>query len=109
MVLMSIAEIAGVVSIGPFMALVGDISQLQGDGMIATLYEASGFSEPRTFLFFIGILVVVVLTGSALISMYTIWRLSIYGAQVGAELSSRLYNYYMYQPWLFHASGSSTN
>lgn len=107
-VLMSIAEIAGVVSIGPFMALVGDISQLQGDGMIATLYEASGFSEPRTFLFFIGILVVVVLTGSALISMYTIWRLSIYGAQVGAELSSRLYNYYMYQPWLFHASGSST-
>ncbi|MGY2464167.1 ABC transporter ATP-binding protein [Vreelandella sulfidaeris] len=105
---MSIAEIAGVVSIGPFMALVGDISQLQGDGMIATLYEASGFSEPRTFLFFIGILVVVVLTGSALISMYTIWRLSIYGAQVGAELSSRLYNYYMYQPWLFHASGSST-
>lgn len=107
-VLMSIAEIAGVVSIGPFMALVGDISQLQGDGMIATLYEASGFSEPRTFLFFLGILVVVVLTGSALISMYTIWRLSIYGAQVGAELSSRLYNYYMYQPWLFHASGSST-
>lgn len=107
-VLMSIAEITGVVSIGPFMALVGDISQLQGDGIIAKLYEASGFSEARTFLFFLGTLVVVVLTGSALISMYTIWRLSIYGAQVGAELSSRLYNYYMYQPWLFHASGSST-
>tara|TARA_R110002012_G_scaffold64971_4_gene170588 strand:+ start:6028 stop:7836 length:1809 start_codon:yes stop_codon:yes gene_type:complete len=107
-VLMSIAEITGVVSIGPFMALVGDMSQLQGDGLIADIFEASGFEEPRTFLFCLGLLVVVVLTGSAMISMYTIWRLSIYGAKVGAELSSRLYNYYMYQPWLFHASGSST-
>ncbi|MDZ7809359.1 MAG: hypothetical protein U5L11_03420 [Arhodomonas sp.] len=32
-VLMSIAEIAGVISIGPFMALVGDMQQLQGDGL----------------------------------------------------------------------------
>ncbi|TDO16629.1 MULTISPECIES: ABC transporter ATP-binding protein [Halomonas] len=107
-VLMSFAEIASVVSIGPFMALVGDISQLQGGGMMAELYRASGFSEPRTFLFWLGIGVLVVLTGAALISMYTIWRLSMYGARVGAELSSRLYRHYMHQPWLFHASGSSS-
>jgi len=40
--------------------------------------------------------------------MYTIWRLSMYGARVGGELSSRLYRHYMHQPWLFHASGSSS-
>ncbi|MCL7939454.1 ABC transporter ATP-binding protein/permease [Halomonas sp. ATCH28] len=107
-VLMSFAEIAGVVSIGPFMALVGDMSQLQGKGMMADLYRASGFTEPRTFLFWLGIGVLVVLTGSALISMFTIWRLSMYGARVGAELASRLYRHYMHQPWLFHASGSSS-
>src|SRR5690554_7920214 len=77
--LMSFAEIAGVVSIGPFMALVGDMSQLQGEGMIADIYRASGFEEPSTFLFWLGIGVLVVLTGAALISMYTIWRLSMYG------------------------------
>ena len=38
-VLMAFAEIAGVVSIGPFMALVGDISQLQGEGRLADLYR----------------------------------------------------------------------
>ena len=106
--LMSLAEIAGVVSIGPFMALVGDMSQLQGEGMMAGLYRASGVETPRTFLFWLGIGVLVVLTGAALISMYTIWRLSMYGAQVGGELSSRLYRHYMHQPWLFHASGSSS-
>ncbi|ERS87963.1 ABC transporter ATP-binding protein [Halomonas sp. PBN3] len=107
-VLMSFAEIAGVVSIGPFMALVGDMSQLQGEGIMAELYRASGFSEPRTFLFWLGIGVLVVLTGAALISMFTIWRLSMYGARVGAQLASRLYAHYMHQPWLFHASGSSS-
>ncbi|MEC9483019.1 MAG: ABC transporter ATP-binding protein [Halomonas sp.] len=107
-VLMSFAEIAGVVSIGPFMAVVGDMNQLQGEGLVADIYRASGFVDPRSFLFWLGIGVLAVLTGAALVSMYTIWRLSLYGARVGAELASRLYTHYMHQPWLFHASGSSS-
>jgi HlyD family secretion protein len=107
-VLMAFAEIAGVVSIGPFMALVGDISQLQGEGTLADLYRATGLEDPREFLFWVGIGVLVMLTIAACISMFTIWRLSMYGAQVGAELGNRLFRHYMYQPWLFHASGSSS-
>ena len=107
-VLMAFAEIAGVVSIGPFMALVGDISQLQGEGRLADLYRATGLEDPRDFLFWVGIGVLVILAVAACISMFTIWRLSMYGAQVGAELGNRLFRHYMYQPWLFHASGSSS-
>ncbi|HSH47979.1 MAG TPA: ABC transporter ATP-binding protein, partial [Halomonas sp.] len=90
-VLMSFAELAGVVSIGPFMALVGDMGQLQGEGIMAELYHASGFSEPRAFLFWLGVGVMGVLTSAALVSMFTVWRLSMYGAQVGAQLASRLF------------------
>lgn len=107
-VLMSFAEIAGVISIGPFMALVGDISQLQGEGRLAEIYRATGLENPRGFLFWVGIGVFVVLTVAACISMFTIWRLSMYGARVGAELGNRLFGHYMHQPWLFHASGSSS-
>jgi ABC-type multidrug transport system fused ATPase/permease subunit len=107
-VLMSFAEIAGVVSIGPFMALVGDISQLEGEGFLAGVYRATGLENPRDFLFWLGIGVLVVLTVAACISMFTIWRLSMYGARVGAELGNRLFKHYMHQPWLFHASGSSS-
>ncbi|WP_273623759.1 ABC transporter ATP-binding protein [Marinobacter sp. DS40M6] len=105
---MSFAEIAGVVAIGPFMALVGDISQLEGDGALADLFQATGLESPRDFLFWLGIGVLTILTAAACISMFTTWRLSIYGAQVGAELGNRLFRHYMYQPWLFHASGSSS-
>jgi HlyD family secretion protein len=107
-VLMAFAELGSVLSIGPFMALVGDMSQLQGDGVVAEVYRLSGLQDPRTFLFWIGVGVLVALTLAATISMFTIWRLSMYGARVGAELSSRLYKHYMHQPWLFHASGSSS-
>ena len=108
-VLMAFAEIASVVSIGPFMALVGDISLLQGEGRLADIYRATGLENPRDFLFWVGIGVLVLLTVAAGISMFTIWRLSMYGAQVGAELGNRLFSHYMHQPWLFHASGSSSH
>ncbi|MDX1766096.1 MAG: ABC transporter ATP-binding protein [Candidatus Saccharimonadales bacterium] len=107
-VLMAFAELGSVLSIGPFMALAGDMSQLQGDGIAGDLYRMSGLEDPRSFLFWAGIGVLVALTIAAFISMFTIWRLSMYGARVGAELSSRLYSHYMHQPWLFHASGSSS-
>jgi len=107
-VLMSFAEIAGVVAIGPFMALVGDMSRLQGDGVIAQLYRFSELGDPRAFLFWLGVGVLIILTAAATISMFTVWRLSMYGARVGAELSNRLFHHYMHQPWLFHASGSSS-
>jgi len=105
---MAFAEVAGVVAIGPFMALVGDMSRLEGDGILAQLYQATGFEEPVGFLFWLGIAVLVALTGAAAISMFTVWRLALYANQVGAELSVRLYKHYMQQPWLFHASGSSS-
>lgn len=107
-VLMAFAELGSVLSIGPFMAMVGDMSQLQGDGVVGDIYRMSGLEDPRAFLFWTGIGVLVALTIAAIISMFTIWRLSMYATRVGAELSSRLYSHYMHQPWLFHASGSSS-
>ena len=107
-VLMAFAEVAGVAAIGPFMALVGDISLLEGDGKLAQLYSLSGLEDPRDFLFWLGVAVLVALTGAAAISMFTTWRLSLYAAQIGAEISTRLYKHYMQQPWLFHANASSS-
>lgn len=107
-VMMAFAEIAGVVAIGPFMALVGNMNQFQGSGLAATLYHQSGLSSPQDFLFWLGIGVLIVLFLAGVFSMFTVWRLSIYGAQVGAQISSRLFAYYMQQPWLFHAVGNSS-
>ena len=106
-VIMAFTELLGIASIAPFMALVGDISILETNGIFAQLYQMSGLNNPMDFLFYTGVIVLVMLTFSTVISMFTTWRLSIFGARIGTEIADRLYSYYMQQSWQFHASGSS--
>tara|TARA_B100000700_G_scaffold80286_2_gene90438 strand:+ start:52613 stop:54352 length:1740 start_codon:yes stop_codon:yes gene_type:complete len=107
-VFMSFSELAGVVSVGPFMALVGDMSRLEGDSLWAEIYRVSGASSPNDFIFWFGVGVLLLLSITTLISIFATWQLEMFGHRVGAELSSRLFKHYMYQPWLFHANGSSS-
>jgi len=104
---MAFTELLGIASIAPFMALVGDPNLLNQEGIYSKLYQFSGINNPVDFLFVAGCLVLLMLTLSTIVSMFTTWRLAIYGASVGTELADRLYSYYMQQPWLYHASGSS--
>ena len=106
---MSFAEVMSVLAIGPFMALVGDIDQLNGDGFVAQIYSLSGVESQTNFLILVALSVLLILVLATLTSMFTIWRLSMYAAQIGADLSSQLYKYYMNQSWLFHASTNSTS
>jgi len=106
-VVMAFTELLGIASIAPFMALVGDISILEKSNVFAELYQISGLTDPMDFVFYTGLLVLVALTVSTLVSMYTIWKLALYGTSVGVEIADRLYAYYMQEDWQFHASGSS--
>jgi len=106
-VLMTFMEIVGVVSIIPFMALVGDMSQLQQDTIIAQVYQVSGITSESQFILLLGVSVLVMLFISAVVSIFTIWKLSMFASGVSAEISARLYAHYLKQGWLFHASGSS--
>tara|TARA_B100001175_G_scaffold316900_1_gene332055 strand:- start:252 stop:2063 length:1812 start_codon:yes stop_codon:yes gene_type:complete len=106
-IMMSLTQIVGVASIIPFMALVGDLSQLQQDTTIAYIYRASGLSSESQFIIWLGFSVLIMLFFASFISMYTTWRISIFANKVGVEISDRLYTHYLKQEWLFHASGSS--
>lgn len=106
-IIMAFTELLGIASIAPFMALVGDMSLLEKDGIYSKLYQLSGINDPLNFIFITGIGVLIALTVSTVVSMFTTWRLSLYGSSVGVQLADRLYSHYMKQDWQFHASGSS--
>ena len=107
-ILMAIFEILSVASIIPFMSLVGDAGQLQQDTIISQVYQISGITSEKNFLYLLGFGVLVMLFISAIVSMLTIWRLSMFGNKVGCEIGDRLYAYYLRQDLLFHTSGSSS-
>jgi HlyD family secretion protein len=105
--LMSFMEVLGVASIIPFMALVGDISQLQGDTIAAKAYQVSGVNSESQFIFLLGLGVLVMLFLSSIVSMFTTWKISMFATRVGAEISGKLFTHYLKQEWLFHTSSSS--
>lgn len=106
-VIMAFMELVGVASLGPFMALVADIGLLESNETLNRIYVFSGLSDPADFLFAVGIGVLLTLGVSSIFSVFTTWRLSLFGMQVGAEIADRLYKHYLNQSWLFHASNSS--
>ena len=106
-IVMSVVEILGVASIIPFMALVGDMSQLEQNTFIAEIYRQSGITSESQFVFWVGLCVLGLLFISMIISIFTVWGLSMFANKIGTEIADRLYTYYLKQGWLFHASGSS--
>ena len=107
-IFVTFTEIASIVSIAPFMALIGDISILERDNFLATLYLKSNL-ETYEFIFYTGIFVLIALTAATTVSMYVTWRLAMFAPKIGAEIAHRLYSYYLDKDFLFHTIGSSSN
>lgn len=107
-IFMSFAEVVGVMSIGPYMSLIGDIDQIYGENYLAKIYLYSGIEDPSTFLIVGAFVVIFILSIAAIINIFTIWKVSMYAAEIGAAFSNRLFVYYLGQSWIFHASGNSS-
>lgn len=105
--IMAFMEIISLASIIPFMTLVGNIGQLHQDSIIAQLYKVINISSQSQFLFLVGVGVLLIILISSIFSIITTWRISIFATSFGAEISDRLYNYYIKKNWLFHLSESS--
>ena len=103
----AIIEIVSVASLVPFISILSDIGQLQADTFFGRLYQSSEISSELQFVFLIGVCVLIILLISTIISILTVWKLSMFASRIGADIADRLYAYYLRQSWLFHASGSS--
>ena len=107
-VIMTFVEIVSIISIAPFMALVGDLSILERDNLLSMLYLKSNLGTFE-FIFYLGLIVLITLAIAAIVSMYITWRLSMFAPKIGAEISHRLYSYYLDKDLLFHTTGSSSD
>ncbi|MFA0441920.1 ABC transporter ATP-binding protein [Vibrio sp. 10N.222.51.C12] len=106
---MAVLELVSVSSIAPFMALIGDLSLLESSGPISNIYVMTGVSNPKDFVFILGIVLLLVLTISTVFSVLTVWRLSTFAYDTGTEIADRLFNYYVENDWLFHMQNNSSH
>ncbi|MEC8858917.1 MAG: ABC transporter ATP-binding protein [Pseudomonadota bacterium] len=105
--LMALMEVIGVASILPFMSMVSNPNALSSDSLLAQIYQASGAASVEIFLFWSGMGVFALLALSSVTSIVTTWHIIHTGQRLGADLSIRLYQHYLLQPWLFHSTHHS--
>lgn len=103
----SLFELISVASIAPFMAAVADPSAIHSNGILEFLHQLMGAPDDRLFLYYLGFSVIGVIFVGNLFSLATIYGYSRYGFNLGASLSEKLFEYYLFKDVLFHSQNNS--
>ena len=101
-------EIIGILSIIPFVTLVSNINLIYEKSYLSDLFFYFNFSSEIFFLVCLGILILLSLIISSLFSIFTFWRIFMFGNQLGIEIEDRLFNYYMEQGWISYILKNSS-
>jgi ATP-binding cassette, subfamily B, bacterial PglK len=101
-VISSLMEAASVLAVGPFMALISSPESTFENQLTISIASFFGIQTPNSFLIFIGILILILMSISSIFSVLTTWRLAIFGGDIGSKLSNKLFAYYIKQPLTFH-------
>lgn len=103
-ILMALIEVLAIAAIAPFMLLVAAPEKIADAGVFNYFAQTL---NPTQIAFYTGLAVLTLLVFAGLLSMYTTWRLAKFAADTGAEISDRLFSYYLSQNWLYHTQHTS--
>lgn len=105
----SFLEVLSIMILGPFMAIISTDNPTEVSPMLSDIFSLLDFQSEQELFIFITALVLAIIMTSSILSMITLWRTTIFAASIGAELSYRLYKFYIYKDWLFHSNTSSSH
>jgi ATP-binding cassette, subfamily B, bacterial PglK len=108
MLLMAFVEVIGIASIMPFMAVLSDPDAIYHHVKLKWLYEQLQFTNPHTFLIFLGFVVLGILVTSNAISMMTTWLIMRFTYARQYNLSKRLFHKYLSEPYDFFLQRNSS-
>ena len=106
-IVMSALEVIAIASLGLFVKILSDVDFIYTNNILNSLFIWSNLTE-STFLVFVGFSLVLILFLSSSLSIFTIWRGSLFASRWGTHLGDRLYKNYINQPWSFHTRSNSS-
>lgn len=106
-IITAFTEVAGIATIGPFMALVSNPETIDQE-IFRNLYAITNATSRENFLILMGGLVVGILLVSAIVATLSLRYIYHFAQRIGAEISSNLFDYYLSTNWLFHTQNNSS-
>ncbi|MEX2400244.1 MAG: ABC transporter ATP-binding protein [Rhodothermales bacterium] len=105
---MAFLEVAGIAAIMPFMQIVSAPETVQSNRWLSAVYEWMDFDSVRSFMLFVGGLVLGVMTLSKIAGAWTKWMQHRFVWLTAHSLSTRLLTRYLQQPYEFYLTHAPT-
>jgi ABC-type multidrug transport system fused ATPase/permease subunit len=99
--LMALADTLSVLSIMPFLSVVGRPAVIQESGLLHAVYQQLGFHDTRSFIFSLGLASIALVVLSSAFKTITLHTLNRFVHFQRHSLSSRLLSRYLHQPYEF--------
>jgi ABC-type bacteriocin/lantibiotic exporter with double-glycine peptidase domain len=106
---MALLDTIGVASIMPFMAVLANPELVETNALLYTAYTKLGFTEPRQFLFVLGMLVFVLLVVSLAFKALTTYAQLRFSLMREYSIGKRLVEGYLQQPYSWFLSRHSAD
>jgi len=100
-VLMALAETASVLSIMPFLSVLGRPAIIQETPVLLALYRRLGMVDARQFIFLLGVASIALVVSSSLFKTITLHVLNRFVHMERHSISTRLLSRYLQQPYEF--------
>jgi ABC-type multidrug transport system fused ATPase/permease subunit len=109
MLLHALTDTAGVASLLPFLAVLGNPDQIHTTRALRWAYEAGGFRSTHDFLFALGVTAFILVVVSSIISLATTYSSTRFVQMRRHSLGTRLLQAYLRQPYEFFLNRNSAD
>jgi len=106
---MALLDTIGVASIMPFMSVLANPMVVKTNKWLAMAYTKLGFTEPKTFLFFLGLVVFLAVVTSIAFKALTQWALLRFTNMRDYSISCRLLKGYLGRPYTWFLNRHSSD
>ncbi len=108
-ILMGLLEVVGIASFAPFLSLVSNPDAIEENRYLGWLYQTFNFSNTNSFLIFVGVAVLVILTLTNGFSMLVNYALIRFSWMRNYSISQRLIERYMSRPYIYYLSRNTAD
>jgi len=108
MTISALIEVAGIVSILPFLSLITNPELINNNRILNWLYTTLNFQSANRFLIFIGVMVLLILIVSNILVILTMWGVARFTNMRKFTISKRLLSRYLYQSYAFFLNKNSS-
>jgi len=107
--IVALIQVAGVVSIAPYVALLTNPSLIRSNRLISAIYNRGGFESTIDFMTAMAVALVIAISISNALGALCTWLITRYSIKVGQSLQRDAYRHHLHKDYALHAQKNSAS